>query len=81
MIQDHQSNFTRDVLLSGTLSVLEALAGDKLPRLLEKLQDLAKSRQEVLQWVSTHCGIPGNGTAGQLAKTGARGQQPEIIVR
>jgi len=80
MIQDHQSNYTQVVFLTDALSVLEALSGDKLPRLMEKLQDLLESRRVVLQWVPAHCGIPGNERADQLAKTGARGHQPENSV-
>ena len=38
------------------------------------------SRRVVLQWVPAHCGIPGNETADQLAKLGARERQPENSV-
>ena len=50
MIQDHQSNCTQVVFLTDALSVLKALSGDKLPRLIEKLQDLLESRRVVLQY-------------------------------
>ena len=77
LILDIQSDCSQVVFLSDAKSVLEALAGNKLPRLMEKLQDVAKHRRVVLQWVPAHCGIAGNETADQLAKDGARGRQPE----
>ena len=77
LIHDIQSDCTQVVFLSDAKSVLEALAGDKLPHLMEKLQDVAKHRRVVLQWVPAHCGIPGNEAADQLAKDGAKGRQPE----
>ena len=80
LVRDMQSDCTQVVFLSDAKSVLEALAGDKLPHLMEKLQDVAKHRRVVLQWVPAHCGIPGNETADQLAKDGAKGRQPENSV-
>ncbi|KAK7108655.1 hypothetical protein V1264_016348 [Littorina saxatilis] len=75
MILDSESECPQVVFLSDALSTLEALAGNKLPRLMEKLQELAKTRRVVLQWVPAHCGIPGNETADELAKLGAREEQ------
>ncbi|XP_070203398.1 uncharacterized protein [Littorina saxatilis] len=77
MIHDSESECPQVVFLSDALSALEALAGSKLPRLMEKLQELAKTRRVVLQWVPAHCGIPGNETADKLAKLGAREEQPD----
>ncbi|KAK7093816.1 hypothetical protein V1264_007506 [Littorina saxatilis] len=77
MIHDSESECPQVVFLSDALSALEALAGNKLPRLMEKLQELAKTRRVVLQWVPAHCGIPGNETADELAKLGAREEQPD----
>jgi ribonuclease HI len=80
MIHDTTSECPQVVFLSDALSVLEALAGAKHPRLMEKLQDIAKTRRVVLQWVPAHCGIPGNEAADQLAKLGAREEQPDNSV-
>ena len=44
--------------------------------LMEKLQDALKQKQVVLRWVPGHCGIPGNKRVNELAKLGARGEQP-----
>ena len=44
---------------------------------MEKLQKVVKTRRVVLQWVPAHCGIPGNETADELAKQGAREEQPD----
>jgi ribonuclease HI len=44
---------------------------------MEKLQEVARTRRVVLQWVPAHCGIPGNETADELAKLGAREEQPD----
>ncbi|KAK7473308.1 hypothetical protein BaRGS_00035440 [Batillaria attramentaria] len=44
MIQDSNSKCHQTVFLTDALSVLEALAGDKLPCLMEKLQNIARTR-------------------------------------
>jgi ribonuclease HI len=80
MIHDSTSECPEVVFFSDALSVLEALAGDKHLRLMGKLQDIAKTRRVVLQWVPAHCGIPGNEAADQLAKLGAREEQPDNSV-
>ena len=77
LTQDLQNDDTQVVFFTDALSVLEALEGDKLPRLTEKLQEVSKNRRVVLQWVPAHCGIPGNETADELAKQGAQEIQPE----
>ena len=80
MVQDSESDCPQVVFLTDALSALEALAGAKLPRLMEKLQDIASERRVVLQWVPAHCGVPGNETADKLAKLGARERQPNNSV-
>ena len=49
---------TQAVFLSDVVSSLEALAGDKLPRVMEKLPEHTKNRRVVLQWVPAHCRVP-----------------------
>jgi hypothetical protein len=80
LVQDSTSECPQVVFLSDALSVLEALAGDKHPRLMEKLQEIAKTRRVVLQWVPAYCGIPGNEAADQVAKLGAREERPDNSV-
>ena len=63
------------VFLSNAISVLEATAGDKLPRLAESLHEVAQHRQVVLQWVPAHCDLSENEKVDELAKLGAKGRQ------
>ena len=68
------------VFLTDAKSVLQALQSRKLPCLQTLLSKLSKQRRVVLQWIPSHCGIPGNETADQLAKEGAAGEQPDVPV-
>ena len=65
------------VFLSDALSVLQAYQSNKLPSLSKALQEVARDRRVVLQWIPAHCGVPGNEQADRLAKQGAREEQPE----
>ena len=76
-IQELNSECNQVVFLTDALSVLEALEGDKLPHLMEKLQRLQRVKRVVLQWIPAHCGIIGNEEADRLAKTGAT--QPQTV--
>ena len=80
MIIDSENECKQAVLLTDSLSALEALAGDKLPQLMMRLQEAAKSRRVALQWIPAHCGIPGNEAADELAKLGAQEVQPDNSV-
>ena len=59
------------------LSVLQALQREKLPDLGNELSKVAAGRHTVLQWVPSHCGIPGNEKADRLAKQGSECEQIE----
>ena len=65
------------VFLTDALSVLEALTKGKEKELRDSLHELTKTHRVALQWIPAHCGIPGNETADQLAKEGAKGIQTE----
>ena len=80
MIIDPQHECPQVVFLTDSLSALEALAGNKLPRLMAHLQEAAKHRRVALQWIPAHCGIPGNEAADELAKLGAGEAQPDNSV-
>ncbi|KAK7110703.1 hypothetical protein V1264_014534 [Littorina saxatilis] len=80
IIQDSFSECLQAVFLTDALSVLEALAGGKLPHLMEKLHNVEQQRRVVLQWLPAHCGIRGNERADKLAKLGAQGDQTDNTV-
>ena len=56
------------VFLSDALSVLEATAGDKLPRLPKSLHGVGQHKRVALQWVPAHCSLPGNEKADDRAR-------------
>ena len=68
------------VFLTDARSVLEALNHRKLQELRDSLSDIGKHRRVALQWVPSHCGIPGNEKADRLAKNGSLMQQPDCTV-
>ena len=51
MVRDSSKECEQVAFLSDALSVLEATAGVKLPRLAEGLHEVAQHRRVVLQWV------------------------------
>ncbi|KAK7099101.1 ribonuclease H1-like [Littorina saxatilis] len=79
-IQNSTSDCLRVVFLTDALTVLEAVAGGKLPHLIEKLQNVERQRRVlgvVLQWLPAHCGVPGNEKADKLPKLGAQEDQAD----
>lgn len=68
------------VFLTDSRSALQALQSRKLPELQNLLAELCKQRTVVLQWIPSHCGIPGNEKADQLAKEGSADRQTETTV-
>lgn len=68
------------VLLTDAKSVLEALLSGKLPVLRTLLSELGGQRRVTIQWIPSHCGVPGNERADRLAKEGAVEEQPDVPV-
>ncbi|CAG5134764.1 unnamed protein product [Candidula unifasciata] len=68
------------VMLTDAKSVLEALQSRKLPELQTLLTQLSVQRRVVMQWIPSHCGVPGNEKADQLAGEGAKKEQPDVPV-
>ena len=67
------------VFLTDALSVLQAANNNNLPKLEDALCNI-KCNRTVMQWIPSHCGIPGNEEADKMAKLGAKGQQEEAAV-
>ena len=74
------SNECQQVVLSDALSVLEATAGDKLPRPSGNLQGVAQHKPVVLQWLPVHAVFQEMKKADELAKLGAKGRQQDNSV-
>ena len=68
------------VFLTDAKSVLESLESGKVPHLDNDLSRISNKRKIVLQWIPSHCGIPGNERADELAKEGTRLEQPDLPV-
>ena len=68
------------VFLTDAKSVLQALQSRKLPDIETILTEMCKQRKVTMQWIPSHCGIPGNERADGLAKEGAAGEQPDVPV-
>src|SRR5579871_269773 len=56
------------VFLTDAKSVLQALESRKLPDLQAQLTVLCNQHRVAMQWIPSHCGIPGNEKADRLAK-------------
>ena len=51
---------TQVVFLTDARSMFQAMVTEKERELTNKLADLSKQKRVALQWIPTHCGIPGN---------------------
>ena len=69
--------YSQFVFLTDAASVLDSLISGKEQELRIMLKELADTNRVALQWIPSHCGIPGNEAADQLAKKGAKGIQIE----
>ena len=68
------------VVLTDALSVLQALQSGRktdLNDLSTALASLCSSHAVTLQWIPSHCKVPGNETADTLAKGGADKEQTD----
>lgn len=68
------------VFLTDARSVLQALQSGKLTDLQKPLIELSNQHRVTMQWIPSHCGIPGNERADQLAKEGAAEDQPDVSI-
>jgi len=60
MILLSNSDCYQVAIFTDALSVLQALKNGKLPQLRKELSKIAARRRTILQWVPSHCGVPGN---------------------
>ena len=78
MVKDSTTDEYRQVVfLTDSASVLDALDNGGEHELRKSLIELADKNRVALQWIPSHCGIPGNEAADQLAKEGAKYPQIE----
>lgn len=68
------------VFLTDARSVLQALQAKRLPDLQILLYEICRHCRVKMQWIPSHCGIPGNENADRLAKEGAAEEQPDVLI-
>ena len=78
LIEEAHQDIFQVVFLTDALSVLQALTSDREQQLMDRIRKAGGNRRIFLQWIPAHCGIPGNELADQLAKSGARKDQPDV---
>ena len=70
LIKDSAEEVTSVVFLTDARSVLEALQSNNVPELAQAVNKLGSSRNVALQWIPSHCGVPGNEEAGTISWLG-----------
>ncbi|XP_052223948.1 uncharacterized protein LOC127839599 [Dreissena polymorpha] len=80
MIENSPENTTSVVFLTDARSVLEALTNNTSPKLAKLMTRLSNNLNIALQWIPAHCGVSENEEADQLAKQGAKTEQPNTQV-
>uniref|UniRef100_A0A0B7BN25 RNase H type-1 domain-containing protein n=1 Tax=Arion vulgaris TaxID=1028688 RepID=A0A0B7BN25_9EUPU len=66
MINNSNSDCQQVVFFTDALSVLQALQSNH-PSLRKELSKISTNKRVTLQWVPSHCGVPGNEKADKLA--------------
>ncbi|BFY97175.1 hypothetical protein BsWGS_00215 [Bradybaena similaris] len=77
MIYSSNSDCSQVVIFTDALAVLQALKSGKLSHLRSVLDKVSERYKVTLQWVPSHCGVPGNERADSLAKKGGECEQPD----
>ncbi|XP_060577697.1 uncharacterized protein LOC132734852 [Ruditapes philippinarum] len=77
LIENSPEEITSVVFLTDARSVLEALQNNNVPELAQAVNKLGSSCNVALQWIPSHCGVPGNEEADKLARLGAQLEQPD----
>ena len=84
VMQSREKVHNNVVIFSDALSVLQGLINPKnkeLDSLAAALDNLQKSTEKTtIQWIPSHCNIPGNEEADRLAKEGGKQQQEDMQI-